>query len=37
MSEPVDEEGKPYFDPYDREEADRVVVRWAEEHTGFMD
>jgi len=37
MSEPVDEEGKPYFDPYDREEADRVVVRWAEEHSGFMD
>lgn len=37
MSEPLDEEGIPYLDPYDPEQADRVVAKWAEEHTGFMD
>ncbi len=37
VSEPVDEDGNPYFDPYDPEQADRVVAKWAEEHIGFMD
>lgn len=37
VSEPLDDDGNPYFDPYDPEQADRVVAKWAEEHTGFMD
>lgn len=37
VSEPLDEDGTPCLDPYDPEKADRVVAKWAEEHTGLMD
>ncbi len=37
MDEPLDEDGNPYFDPYDPEQADRVVAKWAEEHTGSVE
>ena len=35
--EPLDEDGNPYFDPYDPEAMTRAFIRYAEEHKGPMD
>jgi len=32
--EPLDEDGKPYFDPVDDEHFNRVAIKYAEEHKG---
>lgn len=34
ITEPVDEDGNPYLDPYDPEEMARVIVKYAMDHPG---
>lgn len=35
--EPLDEDGNPYFDPYDSDQFTRVAIKYAEEHKGLID